>query len=220
MHSFMAIVCFGLLIWMAFGAKKSTLIDQVTKLEHENVEKIEDEMRHSMDDMVGLREMNLTDADTDFIIRTMQSRETDVLYFALADNKLTYVGVKKLVEAIKKGKQGVRGLNLNGNPVGDAGVQYILKLFDNNIFEYLSIEDIGLTDNGVKELVDGILQSKLSSPVKILFIGNNKRITDHSVKQLLRLVGLNQLVKIDIVGCSLSDEAKKQLEQESPIFFV
>ncbi|CAF1117302.1 unnamed protein product [Adineta steineri] len=164
--------------------------------------------------------MNLTDAHTDFIIRTMQSCEADVLYFALGDNKLTYVGVKKLVEAIKKGKQGVRGLNLNGNPVGDVGVQYILKLFDNNIFEYLSIEDIGLTDNGVKELVDGILQSKPSSPVKMLFIGNNKRITDHSVKQLLRLVGLNQLVKIDIVGCSLSDEAKKQLEQESPIFFV
>ncbi|CAF1337558.1 unnamed protein product [Adineta steineri] len=164
--------------------------------------------------------MNLTDADIGAIVHAIQSRKSRLLSLVIAENKFTNVGIKKLVEAIKKDKQRIDVLTLDDNPIGDAGVQHILKLFGNDILDVLSIENIGLTDNGVKVLVDGILRSKRSSPVRSLNIGKNKGITDHSVKQLLRLVGLNKLVDVDVVYCSLSDEAKKQLEDASKIFTV
>ncbi|CAF3913301.1 unnamed protein product [Adineta steineri] len=164
--------------------------------------------------------MNLTDADIGSIIHVIRSRKTPLLSLVIGDSKLTDVGIKKLVEAIIKDKQRIDTLSLGGNPIGDAGVQHILKLFGNNILDVLSIPGVGLTDKGVKVLVDGILRSKQSSPVQSLQIGYNKGITDKSVKQLLRLVGLKKLLRVSINDCSLSDEAKKQLEDASKIFHV
>ncbi|CAF0830300.1 unnamed protein product [Adineta steineri] len=192
----------------------------IFSVKQENAKKIENAIRTTSPDELKLSGLNLTDADTDAIIHAIQSRRTTSLMLQLGGNKLTYVGVKQLVEAIKKNKQVIHGLGLSDNPIGDAGVQYILNLFGNDIFNTLDISATGITDNGVKVLVDGILRFKPSSPVQFLSIPHNNGITDISVNQLLRLIGLNKLVHVNIADCSLSDKAKKQLQQASNIFMV
>ncbi|CAF1484027.1 unnamed protein product [Adineta steineri] len=163
--------------------------------------------------------MDLTDEDVPEIFRAIQSKNMSQVVLTLSNNKLTAVGVKQLVEKINKAKQHLILINLSGNPIGDIGIKYIFELFGDKELEEIKLKNTGLTDKGIRQLVDGILRLKPPKASKF-FMGDNKGITDASVNQLLRLKGFKQEALFDITGCSLSEGAKVQLKNASNIFVV
>ena len=50
----------------------------------------------------------------------------------------------------------VSSLLLNGNPIGDKGLQTIFDMLSNKTLKYLNVSDCGMTDTGVAVLADAL----------------------------------------------------------------
>jgi len=99
-------------------------------------------------------------------------------------------------------------INLSRNNIGSLGCVEIVKLFDNSNCQLssLNLADNEITDEGVKQLSNAVINSQLSS----LNLAGNE-ITDEGVKQLSNAVINSQLSSLNLADNKITDEVVKQL---------
>jgi Ran GTPase-activating protein (RanGAP) involved in mRNA processing and transport len=213
---------------------------QITDLGEYRNPKLEEIIRASkVRGRLLLDSMNLNDQDMEIVVKLgiVEKKSHDL---SLSHNAITSVGVSILSQVFLNGIP-IYALNLNGNQILDAGVQFLCRglanqtmgtkfLYLNSIgisdtgceclaemlqvhhsIIYLHLEENQISDRGVRVLLETITSS--DSMVSLIYLSGNNLITDGSVDIISSTMFKNRhFHQLHLRNCALSPAGKERLQ--------
>ena len=138
------------------------------------------------------------------IVKLFDNTNCQLRGLNLWGNDITDAGVKQLSSVLANSQ--LSSLNLSGNDITVAGVKQLSSVLANSQLRSLNLMGNGITDAGVKQLSSVLANSQLSS----LDLWRNG-ITDAGVKQLSSVLANSQLSSLNLGGNGITDAGVKQL---------
>ena len=154
---------------------------------------------------VDFSRCRLAPADCTAVVHFIK-RVQQISLINLYDNNIGSLGCVEIVKLFDNTNCQLRGLNLWGNGITDAGVEQLSSGLANSQLSSLNLGGNGITDEGVKQLSSVLANSQLRS---LDLEGNG--ITDEGVKQLSSVLANSQLRSLDLEGNGITAEGVKQL---------
>jgi len=152
----------------------------------------------------------LAPADCTAVVHVLLSCQ-QISVISLSDNNIGSLGCVEIVKLFGNCK--LRSLNLRGNNLTDEGVEQLSNALVNGNCKLnsLNLMSNNLTDEGVKQLSNALVNSNCTELSSLNLKRNN--LTDECVKQLSNaLVNSNcKLRSLNLTGNKLTDEGAKQL---------
>jgi len=147
----------------------------------------------------------LAPADCTAVVHFLNSVQ-QISLINLSYNNIGSLGCVEIVKLFDNSNCQLRGLNLGGNKITDEGVKQLSNAVINSQLSSLDLASNKITDEGVKQLSNAVINSRLSS----LNLASNE-ITDEGVKQLSNAVINSQLSSLNLADNKITDESVKQL---------
>jgi Ran GTPase-activating protein (RanGAP) involved in mRNA processing and transport len=131
----------------------------------------------------------------------------------LHDNRLFDKGIYSLAQILTSNNQTLEVLGLNSIGLTDVGAEDLAAMLQkNHTLTCLQLQGNEIGDRGVQYLADAL--TKYNTTLKQLEMAENKFVSDSSVDFLVEMIKTNRSLQVlDIRLCNISDSGKAKLQE-------
>lgn len=161
---------------------------------------------------LDLRQNFITEAGIPILMNSFNSSST-IQVLHLSNNNIRDTGVFHLANALSIQNSTLLKLDLDSNNITYEGANYLANMLKiNQTLKYLSLDGNPLGDTGLQSLATVLIDD--NKTLKELFLFNRQRSANTTITILIRMIQLNSsLETFGINNSSLTEETKIKLEQ-------